>query len=704
MGRFRRFCAALPALLLTTLVTGVVPAAAAGPATFTFTGSGWGHGVGMSQYGAYGQALEGRSATQILQHYYTGTTVDPVVDDVALRVNLLHDVPSFTARGESLPGGGGGGIQVVAGSANVAGAAGDVFTFSVSGTTVSVSKGGAVVGSADTVSILWSGGPTLLNVASPTQSLDSAGHRYRYGLVDVAVVGGDLEIVNQLSLHGEYLRGIDEVSASWPAEALKAQVVAARSYAYTKYTSGLRSECRCHVYDSVADQNFVGWSKESETTGAKWVAAVDATQVGNQGLMVRLNGKPVTTFYSSSTGGRSENNEDGFPGGTPLSYLRSVDDHWSLSSDNPFASWTTTRTQAEVAGAFGLPDVVTLEYTQRSAGGAVKTATARSSTGAVSTLSGPTLRSKLALRSAYIRRPVLRVAGADRYATSVAIGQRAAATPTAVVLASGETNHLVDGLVAAPLARARTAPLLLATAGGLPAPVAAEIDRLKPTTAYLVGGTASLGPAVEDQLRARGVTTVTRLSGASRYDTGAAVAREMGSSRPQVVIASGDSGHLVDALAVGGPAAATSRPILLVSRDSVPDGTKQALRDLGVTSTVVVGGAASVSDATMAQLPSPRRLAGTDRYATAVAVSDDFSGAVGVATVAVASGADTNLVDALPGGALGTLTVLTAPTALPASTRGWLAGRPDIGTVAVLGGTAAVSDATFAAIRSAVGG
>ena len=53
------------------------PAAVPGEALFVVSGRGWGHGVGMSQYGAYGQALAGRRYDQILAHYYSGTELGP---------------------------------------------------------------------------------------------------------------------------------------------------------------------------------------------------------------------------------------------------------------------------------------------------------------------------------------------------------------------------------------------------------------------------------------------------------------------------------------------------------------------------------------------------------------------------------------------------------------------------------------------------
>jgi hypothetical protein len=81
-----------------------VPAFAVDPPTaFTFTGAGLGHGVGMSQIGAEGMALDGRSATEILQYFYTGTSVLPVPDATDLRVNLLHQVLTTKIRIEALP-------------------------------------------------------------------------------------------------------------------------------------------------------------------------------------------------------------------------------------------------------------------------------------------------------------------------------------------------------------------------------------------------------------------------------------------------------------------------------------------------------------------------------------------------------------------------------------------------------------------------
>lgn len=729
--------------LLGTTLAGTQSAAASVPDTFVLVGSGFGHGVGMSQYGAYGQALEGASAAQIIQHYYTGTTVAPANDAVALRVSLHDTLPTGQIRGEPVTAGGAGGaiqIAVGSGATPVSGSPGQVFDLSVTsdGTHVAVASGGSPVGSGsgDVVTVTWGGsaGSTLLDVAGTGQSLDDSptAHRYRYGTLDVAAVGGALQVVNQLSLHGEYLRGIAEVPSSWPAAALQAQVIAARSYARFKFDAGLRPRCGCHLFADTRDQVFAGWAKEAATTyGAKWAAAVDATQPdASTGQMVLANGAVVEAFYFSSSGGHTENNEDGF-GGSPVPWLRSVDDHWSLlpSVHNPEASWTRTRSQAQLAAAFRLPDVATVSFDSRTPGGSVRTATAISSGGTVDHITGASFRDRLGLPGAWIVKPVVRLAGPDRYGTSVAISQATPAAPAAstssssttsstsarpagpggtVVIASGEDAHLVDGLVAGPLARVKGASLLLATSTGLPPSVVAEIDRLRPGSALLVGGAGALGPGVRNDLRAHGLSDsqITQLSGTDRFDTAAAAARAMGGSRPSAVVASGDAGHLADALAAGGPAGSAGQPVLLVTSGGVPTPTAQALRDLSVQRTAVAGGPASVPDAVLAQLPGPIRLAGGTRDQTALHVADHFlaTAATPENLVVLASGADLNLADALAGGALGRITLLTTADRLDPDTAYWLAGHPEVGGVDVLGGPGAVSDAAFADVRSAVGG
>ncbi len=219
----------------------------------------------------------------------------------------------------------------------------------------------------------------------------------------MASVRGRLEVVNVLRLHDEYLAGIAEVSASWPAAALQAQAIAARSYALSRTKQ--RSGCRCHVDDGSGpyyDQTFHGYAREISTQGGRWVKAVRDTATGSgDGLAVTYRGDPIPAFYFASSGGRTSNSEDVWGG--RYQWARSVDDHWSVqAAKNPDRQWRAVRSHTQLAAAFGLASVAQVVIDSRYVSGAVKTATATSRSGKQATLSGSTLRSRLGLRSTWV--------------------------------------------------------------------------------------------------------------------------------------------------------------------------------------------------------------------------------------------------------------------------------------------------------------
>ncbi|HET7652747.1 MAG TPA: cell wall-binding repeat-containing protein [Acidimicrobiales bacterium] len=299
-------------------------------------------------------------------------------------------------------------------------------------------------------------------------------------------------------------------------------------------------------------------------------------------------------------------------------------------------------------------------------------------------------------------KPVSRLSGADRYATAAAAtAETAPSGASNVVIASGDSRHLVDSLVAGPLTAAKSAPLLLVgSTGGLPSSTASALDRLKPSTAWIVGGTAAVSSDAEAALVKRGMT-VHRLAGADAPSTAAVVAGELPTTSGAAVV-SRDGSHLVDGLAAAGPAASLRRPILLTNVSVVPDVTASALS--GRSGSVwVVGGASAVANAVVSQLGATR-IAGADRWATAAAVADAGK-AAGVPTdfAVVASGENANLVDALAGGSFDRAVLLSARTSLPSATNAWLTGnRSTLKKAYVLGGTAAVGDAPLDAVRSAI--
>src|SRR5665647_443795 len=113
---------ALVALLAGVLGLAAMPSAQASgtgatTGTIAVNGSGFGHGVGMSQYGAYGQAKANPALTgaQIAQYYYTGSAVTSYPDNVPLKINVGHARTTMALRSTSLGTGGGGFTARVAG-------------------------------------------------------------------------------------------------------------------------------------------------------------------------------------------------------------------------------------------------------------------------------------------------------------------------------------------------------------------------------------------------------------------------------------------------------------------------------------------------------------------------------------------------------------------------------------------------------------
>ncbi len=416
--------AALPAQAASSgaVSSGVVRASA--PATAaTITGSGSGHGIGLSQWGAYAQAVEGRTGEQIAGYYYSATTVAAYDDASQIRVNVAHGVTGLALHTlAAAPGGGHWRVTTDAGAATAAVTdlgPSDAMTVGGSDAAVRVAvtrADGVPVApvTATSVDISWAGAAGDL-AGEPATVLVSGSDQLRHGTLSVrpsSAFGGAqgrLEAVNSVRLHDEYLYGIAEVPSSWPREALRAQAIAARTYALDKVLrspAGVTSCGYCHVYDSTLSQVFTGWKKENESSGAtdfgaKWREAVDSTAVGaDQGLTVLSSGTPIQAYFFSSSGGKTRNSEDVWSAALP--YTRSVDDHWSLQPANPNAAWSTIVDIATLASAFELPDIAAVNVDLRDVSGAVERLTAVSSAGLSSQLTGEAFRSKLGLKSAWL--------------------------------------------------------------------------------------------------------------------------------------------------------------------------------------------------------------------------------------------------------------------------------------------------------------
>ena len=176
------------------------------------------------------------------------------------------------------------------------------------------------------------------------------------GVVDLVPAAGGVAVVNEVALD-DYIQGVAEVPSSWPVEALRAQAIAARTFALhemARKAPTTASAVGAHICAVEACQRYVGMAKERQDHGSSWVAAVRSTA----GQVVLYRGAPILAQYSSSNGGRS------VAGGRP--YLRAADD--PDSARGPYNRWRVGVGYDQLTSAFHLPGPLT---TLRRAGEAV---------------------------------------------------------------------------------------------------------------------------------------------------------------------------------------------------------------------------------------------------------------------------------------------------------------------------------------------
>jgi SpoIID/LytB domain protein len=292
-------------LLLCAFACLLVLPAMASAKVWVVKGAGFGHGVGMSQYGAYGYAKHGFKFDQILTHYYTGTTIGTTAD-TSVRVLLLDSVGSVAFHG-----------------ANAACGAG----IKPGKTYVAKRKGGGVVLRSKKGTLVARCGAAMTATGAPAVAVARKG-TYR-GSLEVRPTSSGLDAINVLDIE-DYVRGVvaKESPPSWPIEALKAQAVAARSYVLSGGGHG-----SFDVYDDTRSQAYGGVGAET----AKTDQAVSGTHL----QVVLYKGKVAQTFFFSTSGGHTENNEFSSLGfGQPaVPYLRGVDDPYEAEAGSPYEHW-----------------------------------------------------------------------------------------------------------------------------------------------------------------------------------------------------------------------------------------------------------------------------------------------------------------------------------------------------------------------------
>ena len=348
-------------------------------------GSGFGHSVGMSQYGAYAQARAGWSYGRILRHYYTGIEVPTAPMPSRIRVGLSSSLTfsNVDALDGPVP-------WKVCSNGRC-----EVMIKQREGTTFMVdilSDGRFRLRRGDVEKWRGGKGKTLIAAFNP-QALASGTTieaynptrgraQYRWGKLEYRVNSTSARtmfVIVDIPSVELYLRGLGEMPAHWGSyggmAALRAQVVAARTYAVRKHRryGGYASSCYCSLVATAWDQVYSGYSKETESHSENWVRAVRDTV----GRVATYDGSLIEAFYSSSHGGRSEAVEESYSfGTTPYPYLKSVEDSWSVDAPaNLFSSWEQGIANARFARfvGSGLQSIRRVAIRGRTAGGAPKT-------------------------------------------------------------------------------------------------------------------------------------------------------------------------------------------------------------------------------------------------------------------------------------------------------------------------------------------
>jgi len=164
--------------------------------------------------------------------------------------------------------------------------------------------------------------------------LELNGRRYQGPFIITAEDDG-VALVERVGLE-TYLEGIREVPFSWDEHALAAQAVAARTYLAWTLIGGRTETGRRIGYDicaTAACQVYAGVDAVLGPEGGRWSAAVTDTT----GEILVFDGEPARAFYSSTTGGRTRNIEDIWPGSAPAPYLVGVS---STGENSPFVEWS----------------------------------------------------------------------------------------------------------------------------------------------------------------------------------------------------------------------------------------------------------------------------------------------------------------------------------------------------------------------------
>lgn len=449
----------------------VAPAGPAAAATgeVTISGHGYGHGRGMGQYGALGYAVDaGWPSEAILDHYYGGSVAAADAGNPVLTVELT----AWRSKG----------LIVTAPGLAVDGTlvgAGAVLVSRVGVNAFQVYSGPGCAGPWTAWGGTAPGGMIVKSVAdfrdpaNHLQTCEASQVRGYRGELQIVDTGSTSALVNRLPVD-EYLYGVvpRESVASWAdlgggrgLQALRAQAVAARSYALSSNYTGYAKACdttTCQVYSGEFTRPFSSTIRTS-LEDARSNLAVS----GTTGTVRRMpSGTVARTEFSASTGGWTA-------GGV----FTAVEDVGDASARNPYRNWSVTAGLDELSADLGVTGVTGFRVTQRNGlgpeGGRVLRVVVDTAGGPVE-FTGEQFRSRLGLRSdwfslsttsatearAFTRAVYLDLLGREPSASEltpraaeVGLGRPRAEIARDVAASDERVGHLVDEAFAAALGR-----------------------------------------------------------------------------------------------------------------------------------------------------------------------------------------------------------------------------------------------------------
>lgn len=291
---------------------------------------------------------------------------------------------------------------------------------------------------------------------------------------------------------------------------------------------------------------------------------------------------------------------------------------------------------------------------------------------------------------------VLRLAGDDRYATSLQISKNGWTSSDYAILATGEDYP--DALAAAPLAKKYACPIILTSKYSLNDDIISELERLNVKEVFILGGTGVIASSVDKQLSSDKITP-TRIAGATRYETSVKIAQKLGTC-DEIIITTGED--FADALSISSIASSKNIPILLSSKNALDSSVTNFIKTKKIYKSYVVGNVNCISQKVFNQLAAinPERIDGTDKYDRNININKKFADSIDYSTVYLATGND--YPDSLGGGALASKTnspVILVNNLNAGTIKELLKGK-NVKNLVVLGGIGAVPDS----IKNAIAG